>query len=378
MRSVALRHFGNAEDDSTDSNNNGIIEIDNANTDIETSQSDVNATPLKFNRSQFEGLLAYNAAVRTHSAKSNRSTKAFKRSYLDTDDDAADLTRIQEKLRNLELESRKIKPATPLKFQDSVFLERLNKELELQDQKLAELRLKDTAKKDSFPSLSGEAEEVVNKALNPRQNPSIPVVSGFNVDLMPHDLKTLSPATWLNDEIINFYGQLLMERSNRNPTGLYPKIHFFNTFFYTTLRDHGYDRVKRWSKKFDLFALDYVVIPVHLGMHWCCSVINFRDKRIEYYDSLRGDNQTLFRLYRDYLASESLDKKKCVFDFQGWTDYCPKDVPGQLNGFDCGVFTCMYAEYRSRNADFDFAQKFMPFIRRRMIYEICMKKLCVD
>ncbi|KAI8612855.1 hypothetical protein BC830DRAFT_1161778 [Chytriomyces sp. MP71] len=203
-----------------------------------------------------------------------------------------------------------------------------------------------------------------------------PVVSGFSVDLTREDIRTLDPKTWLNDEIINFYGQLMMDRAKRNPDQ-YPKIHFFNTFFYETLKK-GYAGVRRWTKKFDLFSLDYVIIPVHMGMHWCCSVINFRLKRIEYYDSLYGGNALLFRLYRGYLQAESQDKRKKPFDFDEWTDYCPKDIPGQENGHDCGVFTCMFAEYASRGADFDFAQRHMSYLRQRMVYEICTKKLLVQ
>lgn len=33
-----------------------------------------------------------------------------------------------------------------------------------------------------------------------------------------------------------------------------------------------------------------------------------------------------------------------------------QDVPQQMNGSDCGVFTCKYAEYLSRDAPFTFTQ----------------------
>ena len=41
----------------------------------------------------------------------------------------------------------------------------------------------------------------------------------------------------------------------------------------------------------DIFALDKVLGPIHLGNHWCLAVINFQDKRFEYYDSLGGENK---------------------------------------------------------------------------------------
>lgn len=65
------------------------------------------------------------------------------------------------------------------------------------------------------------------------------------------------------------------------------------------------------------------MFPVHLGMHWCTARINFIEKRIEYYDSLHGSNQPLFALLRQYLDEEHLDKKKCPFNFTGWTNYTP-------------------------------------------------------
>lgn len=40
----------------------------------------------------------------------------------------------------------------------------------------------------------------------------------------------------------------------------------------------------------DLFAMDLIMIPIHLGMHWCLAAIDVRAKTITYYDSLLGDN----------------------------------------------------------------------------------------
>ncbi|KAI9364484.1 hypothetical protein DFJ73DRAFT_788926 [Zopfochytrium polystomum] len=201
------------------------------------------------------------------------------------------------------------------------------------------------------------------------------IVTGFSVELKRADIRTLRNGQWLNDEIINFYGELIMERAKNTPK--LPQLHYFNTFFLPTLRDQGYSMVRRWTRKFDLFAKELVIIPVHLGMHWCCSIINFKKKRIEYYDSLHGSYNIIFKVLRDYLASESMDKKKKPFDFEGWTDYAPKSIPAQRNGYDCGVFTCMFAEFSSRQAPFTFTQIDMPDLRNRIASEIINKKLMV-
>jgi len=139
----------------------------------------------------------------------------------------------------------------------------------------------------------------------------------------------------------------------------------------------GYRAVRRWTKKFDLFLYKYIIIPIHLGNHWVCSAINFNKKRFEYYDSLHGGQGNALNLLRNYIQEESKDKKKCEMDLSDWEDYCPKDIPSQLNGFDCGVFTLSFAEYLSREEDFDFDQSHMEYMRNKIIYEILNKKLLI-
>jgi sentrin-specific protease 1 len=43
----------------------------------------------------------------------------------------------------------------------------------------------------------------------------------------------------------------------------------------------GYAALKRWTRKIDIFAHDLILIPVHLGMHWCLAVVNFKVKKSE-------------------------------------------------------------------------------------------------
>ncbi len=49
--------------------------------------------------------------------------------------------------------------------------------------------------------------------------------------------------------------------------------------------------------QFDIFEKDLVIIPLHISeTHWCCGVINFRLKRLEYYDSLQGEPGDFFQV----------------------------------------------------------------------------------
>ncbi|KAG0263783.1 SUMO1 sentrin specific peptidase 1 [Actinomortierella ambigua] len=217
-----------------------------------------------------------------------------------------------------------------------------------------------------------EIEREVQQALSDGYGP---VVEGFNVTITKNDIRTLRPGEWLNDEVINFYGNLIMARSNASSA--LPKVHVFSTFFYKTLSENGYDKVRRWTKKTNIFAKDYLLIPIHCsGNHWTSAVVDMSKKKISYYDSLLGNNPKCFLTLRNYLESESRDKLKRPFDFQGWENECPKNIPRQQNGFDCGVFTCSFIESKSRGEDtFDFSQADMSYLRQKMVLDIVNKML---
>lgn len=166
------------------------------------------------------------------------------------------------------------------------------------------------------------------------------------------DLQRLKPRQWLNDEVINFFGAMIMERSDSsgpsssatvngngkplmngngkpmNGNGVKNgrkgkakaeplKAHVFSTFFFSKLQDSGYDkgRLNKWTKKvsnafglgnddlqrqthlqIDVFSKDILLVPVNLGnSHWTCAAINLRLKRFEYYDSLGMEKPSVFQ-----------------------------------------------------------------------------------
>lgn len=192
------------------------------------------------------------------------------------------------------------------------------------------------------------------------------------------DLSRLLPGQWLNDEIINFYGAMILTRSesNRDPTAKRKMldVHYLSTFFWPKLKNEGYEqgRLAKWTKKIDIFSKDVILIPInHNNSHWTGAAINFRRKRIESYDSMNLDRHQVFKALRSYLDSEHRNKRKKPFDFTGWQNHNPEDTPQQENGYDCGVFTCQFLESLSKGEEgFYFSQRDMTYLRRRMIWEI--------
>lgn len=114
------------------------------------------------------------------------------------------------------------------------------------------------------PPLTAEEQEIVNKLFKKGQSGLASQFKKVTVDYK--DIYKLYPETWLNDEIVNFYFELLSERALKNGS---PSIHCFNTFFHSTLRESGFIKVKRWTKRVKLlfqtsfFCLTYLYL--HIG-----------------------------------------------------------------------------------------------------------------
>ncbi|XP_064597356.1 sentrin-specific protease 1-like [Liolophura sinensis] len=224
---------------------------------------------------------------------------------------------------------------------------------------------------DEFPELTSDMEEEIDWALVPNPGEEV-LTEHFKIQIKRRDMNTLAGLNWLNDEIINFYMNLLMERGGKDD---FSKVYAFNTFFYPKMLSSGYSSIRRWTRRTDIFENDYLLIPIHLGMHWCLATVDFTKKEINYYDSMGGRNPQCLNTIRQYLCDESLDKRKTEFDLTGWTCQEVKGIPEQLNGSDCGMFACKYAEYITRGSEITFTQEHMPYFRRRMVYEILKNKL---
>ncbi|XP_063056828.1 sentrin-specific protease 5 [Engraulis encrasicolus] len=181
------------------------------------------------------------------------------------------------------------------------------------------------------------------------------------------DLSTLDDHSWVNDQVINMYGELIMEAANH-------KVHFFNSFFYRQLVAKGYEGVKRWTKKVDLFSKSLLLIPLHLEVHWSLLSVDVASKSIHFYDS----QGIMFKYAVDnilkYLLAEAKEKKQLNFQ-KGWKMIIQKNIPQQKNDSDCGVFVLEYCKCLAQKRDLLFSQDDMPRVRKRIYQELCEGKL---
>lgn len=413
---------------------------------------------------QMEGLAIKNLAVKKLVDAENRRGARIASTPSDTSRGQEMERMFQRMMRQKEADAQSVLPLPPAKL---VEMERLKRE-----QRARLKKLRGVLSRPPLPkSLEEEADREVDTAL--RKPGLVAAITGAEVN--DRDLQKLRPGQWLNDEIINFYGNLMLQRANdadskrqaalkaaadappaqtsedskagaaaavngkvksnyktvakpKRPydssLDAYWRIHFFSSFFWENLKNRGYDGVKRWTRKIDIFSKDLILFPINLGnAHWVCGAVNMRFRRFEYYDSMGHRNGRAFELMRTYVSSEARDKQKKEIDLRSWRDVFSEETPQQENGYDCGVFATQTLEQISRrdphtpiplhpptitwktddldqqarqltldkangetpdeddvddqwdDYDWNFSQLDMPYLRRRMIYEIHRKSL---
>jgi sentrin-specific protease 1 len=139
---------------------------------------------------------------------------------------------------------------------------------------------------------------------------------------------------------------------------------------------YKYQNVKRWYKKVpgqDIFKLDKIFFPINQGLvHWVCAVAYMSEKRIQMYDSMGADGMHYLQSIFQYIKDEHEDKKKSPLPDEDQWQIIPtqRDTPGQKNGYDCGVFTCMFADFLSKNCPLAFSQEHITICRERIVLSI--------
>ncbi|OIV97855.1 hypothetical protein TanjilG_12612 [Lupinus angustifolius] len=216
-----------------------------------------------------------------------------------------------------------------------------------------------------FPNFEESFDEVVY----PKGDPDAVSLSKRDVDL-------LQPDTFINDTIIDFYIQYLKSQIQEEEK---LRFHFFNSFFFRKLADMdknpssasdgkaAFLRVRKWTRKVNLFDKDYIFIPVNFNLHWSLIVIchpgeavNFNGKEVEkslkvpcilHMDSIKGSHSGLKNLMQRYLWEEWKERHMHMDALEEDLSsrflnmrFLPLVLPQQENSFDCGLFLLHYLE----------------------------------
>ncbi|XBW38373.1 hypothetical protein QEN19_003960 [Hanseniaspora menglaensis] len=205
--------------------------------------------------------------------------------------------------------------------------------------------------KDSLlPMLSENQLTKIRKEFNKNTRQSIRLSNRFKLDIYNTDFATLKPGQWLNSNVIEYFLKTLEMEDE--------KLVAFSPFFITKLSSDGYNSVKRWMKmkKRSIMNIEKMFVPINLNQnHWVCAMVDFKNKRILYLDSMCNDNSRSSFIYleriKDYVVKES--ENKIGQDFELVHLPCPQ----QQNGYDCGIFILMNALQLAKDTPFILTQK---------------------
>ncbi|CAN6878321.1 unnamed protein product [Brassica oleracea] len=228
-------------------------------------------------------------------------------------------------------------------------LEALGFEILFNEKRLSQLRqsrpkpvekpLKKVPDEPFIPLTKEDKAEVYNAFSGKNRRKVLVTHANSNIDITGQVLQCLTPSAWLNDEVINVYLELLKERETREPKK-YFKCHFFNTFFYKKLvSDSGYNykAVRRWTTQrklgYALIDCDMIFVPIHRSVHWTLAVINNRDRKFLYLDSLNGVDSKILNALAKYLGDEAKEKSGKDIDVSSWDMEFVEDLPQQQNGY---------------------------------------------
>ncbi|KAK4744545.1 hypothetical protein SAY87_010857 [Trapa incisa] len=194
---------------------------------------------------------------------------------------------------------------------------------------------------EPFAPLTEEEESQVQQALSGDRKRVLVAHRDSGIKISGEILQCLRPTAWLNDEVINLYLELLKEREKREPEK-FLKCHFFSTFFYHKLTGKdGYDykSVRRWTTQrmlgYGLIECDKIFVPIHQKVHWCLAVINKKEEKFQYLDSLGGRISFVLKVLAKYFVDEVKDKNGIDLDVRSWDIEYVEDLPEQENSITC-------------------------------------------
>ncbi|TDL22111.1 hypothetical protein BD410DRAFT_266526 [Rickenella mellea] len=126
-----------------------------------------------------------------------------------------------------------------------------------------------------------------NRQIQPAKSPSPPPdeiilvypPSGPGaVNVCNSDVKRLRPGEYLNDTLIELGLKFYMNDLRLQFPDIAEKTHIFSSFFYKKLNsknvEDGYQSLRKWTAKFDIFKKKYIIVPINEHLHWYLAIIH--------------------------------------------------------------------------------------------------------
>lgn len=181
-----------------------------------------------------------------------------------------------------------------------------------------------------------------------------------NLQITPHDLKSLSPRQHVNDTIIE---AILVEMST-----LERRTKIVSTFFFPNLMkgiNQTQTKFRNLIENLRREKYEIVFIPVYHKKHWMLAWFEPEKSRLNFYDPKGHENWKF-----PCLILEALKTFKILGSATVKQRY---DLPTQENNTDCGIYILAVAICILHKLPISFHQRDIPALRR-FLTNLCAKK----
>ncbi|RMZ98142.1 Sentrin-specific protease [Brachionus plicatilis] len=236
---------------------------------------------------------------------------------------------------------------------------------------------KSILKKKNIPSQSkrvnwtfkvySSQELILNENNEELDRNDILIVKAYGFDICKSDIMILLSGSKLNDNIVNFYLNLICNSAQK-------KCVCLDSLLVGKLISSKTHDIKKLCTDLNNTLSYLLFLPINLNLnHWSLLVFDLENKVIYNLDSILKPNFELIRTI-SFNLSNLFIKLKGVNDWKIKTDL---EYPKQTgNSIDCGVFICLYAKYLAFEREFDFNQTNIQNMREIMADEI--KQFSID
>ncbi|GFH54329.1 hypothetical protein CTEN210_10805 [Chaetoceros tenuissimus] len=236
-------------------------------------------------------------------------------------------------------------------------------EMEEVDQMTSQERHEPLSLASLFEPITGDLRLKVDNALFTYGDMNeILAVSGSDI-VVRESFRSLSGGA-LDDKVVDFFFKSLAIRDANIEK---QRNHFVESTFLSELlgvnsiqKRYSYRNVRSLSESVlggDVFLLDNIFFPCKVDeKRWACAVVYMKEKKIQYFDSVKGDGSKYVDVLFQYLQDEWKAKKEGEFpDLARWDFIHGYRVDGDWKGDkeqDSGVFACIFADCLSVDIQF--------------------------
>jgi Ulp1 family protease len=230
---------------------------------------------------------------------------------------------------------------------DVILIENNSPSKKIMDKKIIREKIIKESKLMTMTTRQNRSNKNVSQPEEPNVLDNCVIISAFNIDVEKKDLMRLKGDWKFNDVLIDFYLSMITYKLKTYCLAI-------SSYCFRSFTSKNLNKSKNWTQKRNLFSFGKVFIPITYEDHWTVVIISINEKTIEHYDSSQASDRSFrkTKLYFDFIKDFLLFEAKAnsvIFNIKEWKFGSIKNIPQQLNDFDCGAFLCAIVKKIAEN-----------------------------